>query len=498
MSDAPDLNHAREFLWRQGDLRYKLDGLQQRIDRTVRNTDAKKVCILSSRQIGKSFWSDTFALTFCIQNKKKIARIVAPTLKQCQDIVQDNLSPICSDAPGGLIVPMKTDYRWGLWNGSSLRLGALERAHVDGNRGGNASLVIYEECGFVKGDDFSYGVNSVLGPQLLRSNGREIYVTSPSENPDHPLHTDIVPECERLGTLFRFTVFDSPSIMPEQIVEAMRRSNCVVPDDMRHAIMQREVTSESFDYWVDKTKTVVTEAFLREYMARIIRPATLMIIPDFDERTHVVPFTPPARTKWTVTIDWGGVKDKTVAILHTYDYLSSVDLFWEEKVWEPNTPTSKIVDELREWDRQFFIEQRWADVPGQVQVDLNSTYDYAIGIPPKSDWESSVKQFAVKFTTNKIMVHPRCEFMIKSIKGGMFNKTRTDFERSHDLGHCDAIAAGMYAVRVQDRDNPFAREEASRDQFFVAPRQEKEIDLAAAIGSENSWSLQRSFGKFRG
>lgn len=498
MIEAPDRTHVRKHFWEEGNLAYKLDGLQQRIEKTVRSSEAKKVCILSSRQIGKSYWSDTHALSFCIKNTKKIARIVAPTLKQCQDIVQDNLAPICADAPSGMVVPLKTDYRWGISNGSSLRLGALERAHVDGNRGGNASLVIYEECGFVKGDDFSYGVNSVLGPQLLRSNGREIYVTSPSEDPDHPLHTLIVPECERLGTLFRFTVFDSPSIQPEQIVEAMRRSGCVVPDDMRWAIMRRVVTTENFDYWVQKTGAVVTEAFLREYMARIIRPATLMIIPDFNERKHVIAFTPPVQSKWTVTIDWGGVKDKTCAILHTYDYLSGVDLFWDEKVWDANTPTNQIVDDLREWDRDFYIEQRWADVAGQVQVDLNSTYNYSVGVPPKTDWESTVKQFAVKFTTDKIMIHPRCTFMIKSVKGGMFNKHRTDFERKHELGHCDGIAAGMYAIRVQDRENPYRKDEANRDQYFVAPRQEKELDLASAIGSEQSWALQRSFGKFRG
>ena len=42
----------------------------------------------------------------------------------------------------------------------------------------------------------------------------------------------------------------------------------------------------------------------------------------------------------TVTIDWGGVKDKTVAALHTYDYLQNKKLFWDERVHDPNTPTS--------------------------------------------------------------------------------------------------------------------------------------------------------------
>lgn len=495
---TPERERVYTHFWKTGNLRYKLDGLQKRIDATVKSSEAKKICILSSRQIGKSYWCDTFGLSYGIQNPKKIARIVAPTLKQCQDIVQDNLAPMCQDAPKGLIEPSKAAYRWNIWNGSSLRLGALERAHVDGNRGGNASLVIYEECGFVKGDDFSYGVNSVLGPQLLRSNGREIYVTSPSEDPEHPLHTLIVPECESLGTLFRFTVFDSPSIQPEQIVEAMRRSGCVVPDDLRWAIMSRTVTSDNFDYWVQKTGAIVTEAFLREYMARIIRPASLMVIPHYNEREHVGIYDPPVRCKWSVTLDWGGVRDKTAAFLHTYDYLSDTDLIWDEKVWDANTPTNKIVAGLKEWERDYFIEQRWADVAGQTQVDLNTTYEYSIAVPPKSDWVATVNQMGVRFTTKKIRIHPRCTFLMKSCSGGMFNKQRTDFDRIEGLGHCDGLAALMYAIRCQDRSNPYSTDEAPRDQFFVAPKKEKELDFAETMAPTNSWSIQRSFGKFRG
>lgn len=142
--------------WYRGSLGWKLDALQRRISEIVKaNPKAKKICLLCSRQIGKSFWSVTHSMEGLIANSGTITRIVAPTLSNCHDIVNDNLMRITRDAPEGLINKKRSEMRWEVGNGSSLRLGALERAHVDDmKRGGNASLIIYEECGFVKGDDF--------------------------------------------------------------------------------------------------------------------------------------------------------------------------------------------------------------------------------------------------------------------------------------------------------------------------------------------------------
>ena len=172
----------RNFLWSEGDLEYKMDPLQKIISDTVRRdfANTKKICILSSRQIGKSYWVMCFALEYLIRNPGTICRVIAPTKDKCEEIVEDNLNAIVQDVPPGIIVRSTSKNRWNLFNKSSLRLGALERQFVDKNRGGNASLIIYEECGFVTGDDFNYGVNSVIGPQLLRSKGHEIFTQLPS------------------------------------------------------------------------------------------------------------------------------------------------------------------------------------------------------------------------------------------------------------------------------------------------------------------------------
>jgi hypothetical protein len=487
--------------WYRGSLSWKLDSLQRRISAVVRaNPKAKKICILSSRQIGKSFWAVDYSLEELIR-RPIIARIVAPTLSNCQDIVNDNLMRITQDAPEGIIRRKRSEMRWDVSAESSLRLGALERAHVDAmNRGGNASLIIYEECGFVKGDDFLYGVNSVLGPQLLRSNGIEIFVSSPPEDPEHPLVTLIKPECEDLGTFFSFSVFDSPSITPPQILEAMKRSGCRVTEPLLLAVMDRKVNNLNIDEYAYKTGSILSDAFKREFLARVVRPSSLMVVPHFrDDLTHVYAFDNPIACKWTITIDWGGVRDMTVALLHTYDYIANMDLVRDERVFPPNTPTDVIVRTLKEaWDSSYYVESRWADVHGQTQVDLVGL-GYDVNIPQKSDWLGSVQAMAVKFTQNHIYIDPGCVFLRKSLVGGMFNKTKTDFERNEKLGHCDALAALMYAVRSQDRSNPYVNMHyGTRDLVTIQKKAPGEVELANSLNPKSfGGTSSRGFGGFK-
>lgn len=434
--------------WNRGLLQYKLDSLQNRILKDVKKNNTNKILILSSRQIGKSYWSCCYALMYLLKNKNSIARIVAPTLDQAYDIVDDNLSKILEDCPKNMINRKKSSLRWDFANGSSLRIGGLKRAHVDSNRGGNASLVIYEECGFVDGDDFIYGVNSVLGPQLLRSAGREVYVSTPSADPDHPLHTKVMPECESNNSLYRYTVFDSPSISQHMIDEAIRRSG---GQD--------------------------SEAFRREYLAQIIRSDSFMIVP-FDIKKHVRDFNLPNNYLWSFTIDWGGVRDKTVGLLHTYDFNSNTILIWDEIHWPANTPTTNIVKDLKNFlsKHKVKLDFIYADVPGQISVDLSNNYGITVLAPAKNDWLASVNNMASTFHAEKILIKPRCQLLIQTCYSGMFNKNRSDFQRTEQLGHCDALAALMYSIRSQDKSMPYENnnEIVNNATQFIPPEQSDE------------------------
>lgn len=446
----------KHFLWHNGELGFKLDALQSSINDTVlaNYSRAKKICVLSSRQIGKSYWALIFALSYLIKHPRSIVRIVAPTKAKAYELIEDNLIPIMQDCPEGLITKQKSQLRWNFANGSSLRLGPLERAHVDSNRSGNAKLIIYEECGFVSGDDFNYARKGVLGPQLLRSNGHEIFVTSPSEDPNHPLHNIVMPECDALGTLFRYTVHDSPSLSPGQIQEAAERCGGFDSDD-----------------------------FKREYLAQIIRSKTLMVIPVINEALTFGTWEVPSNFKdrLVFTADWGGVRDKTVCYIHWYEPNTDISFFVDELVYEPNTTTDRIAQDLRIWIKKYNLQHLWADLPGQLQVDLNAMFKIKVSTPPKNDWVAAVNTMAARFALNKVRVDKKCTFLRASILGGMFNKQRTDFERTSELGHMDGCAALMYAFRTQtlhDLSDQYTNE------VIVSPDVKEALEI-------------KTFGKFR-
>lgn len=430
---------AREAAWIQGDLRYKLHTVQKTIVDTLGNIDTQEALILSSRQLGKSYAMCVYAIMFCIKNPGSIVRIAAPTLKQAQDIVSDNLDPIIADAPEGLVKRLKSSYRWQIGD-SQLRLGILERAHVDTLRGGNAKLIICEEGGFVSSEDYRYAVVSVIGPQLLHSEGQVIHVSSPSEEPEHYLHTEVLPKCELSRSLFRFTIYDNPRLTEAQIEKAKALSG-----------------GENSIAW------------RREYLAQIIRDSGIVCIPEFDEESHVEDYIIPEHAFYLTSIDTGGVRDKTVALLMLYDFIRSKVVVVEERIFDSNSVTDNIIDEVKRMEEGKNIKQRYIDAPGQLIVDLNLKHGYHSLLPLKDDWQAGLNAVRLMMTHGNLLISTACPFLIQTLKSATFNKQKTDFSRSEALGHMDALAALMYGVRMIDRQsNPYPIAKKNHERTFYS------------------------------
>lgn len=443
---------TRQFLWSEGDLSWKFHSTQRAIDAAVKSSDASEVLVLSSRQLGKSWWALCYALECCIKNPGIIVRFLAPKKDQIGDIIADNLGPIMRDAPAGLIDRQKSDHRWRVGQ-SSLRIGALERAHVDNNRGGNASLIICEEGAFVNSDDYVYAVRQVIGPQLLRSSGKLIHVTSVNkDDPLHYVHTELKAKTQLTNSCFSYTIYDNPQLSEEQIAKAML--DCGGPK---------------------------SPAWLAEYLNEIVRSEETVVIPTFNNSAHVKAFELPEYSTYQVTIDFGGVRDKTCALLHTYDFERNKYLWVDERFFEPNTPTDVIIKGVREMEAGYQIDSRWADCPGQLQIDLavpikDGGLGYEIAPPLKDDWKAQINALQVAFGQDRMEIHPRCKMLIQTCESGRFNKQRTDFERSSVLGHCDALAAMGYGYRMSSRENPFPIVTPSRDLYQVTAQHKTELE----------------------
>jgi len=433
-----DAKRLRKTLWLMGNLSFKLHSGQLEIYNEIykhMETGQKEFALRISRQYGKSYLTVILALEACIKYPNSIIRILGPTLDSVSKIVDDNLQPIIADAPAGLITRHRSDKRYNFPNGSSLRIGTLERAHIDATaRGGNANMVLLEECAAsVKSEDLKYAIQSVVNPQLLRSSklkhgGILAYITTPADSPEHYFHTEIEPKLMSVGAYWCRTVYDNPQLTPEQIQLAMVRCG-----------------GEQSESWK------------REYLCQMFRSDSVVIIPEFSNINHVsgTITLPKARNMQTV-IDFGGSRDATAALFGCYDYNNKKIIVWDEVFTRSQTPTVEIVRQIIEMEASdsFGPKTRHADLPGLISVDLNQTMGFICQQTLKDDASGSLQAVRNAFFNNEIIIHPRCKMLIKTLLAGRWNKGRTDYTRTDELGHCDALDALIYFVRNVDKTRP--------------------------------------------
>lgn len=457
-----------EHLWGKGELGWKLWEQQIPIYDTIRSLDASTptIVILCARQFGKSYLGVLLAVEDCLQNPDVTVIIAGPTIKQTVDIVFQGMRKIQQDAPTGLIRRTKSESRWHVGS-SDLVVGGFDIQNATRQRGKSIYKIYVEELVDSNPDDYDDFIKSDLGPALTHSTcGQIIYLTTPPKIPDHPFLTETVPEAQLDGTFFKYTIDDN-----------------------------KQLTQQQYDACVKRCGGKDTVEFQREYMCNVVRDKSILVVPNFQKKLHVKPnIVAPRKGHFQVTTDWGGVRDKTCAILHVYDFLLNKFLCLDERVHDANTATTAILTSIKDMisTLENEIYQHVADVPGQLQIDLKDLHDYDVIIPPKDDWKSACNNLDVAFVNEHIWIHERCKFLIENCNSGTFNKTKTDFERTRALGHCDGLAALMYAYRTQNRDNPFAGSSnmVSRDLYFL-PQESNEMEDFAR-------SLQpRTFGKVR-
>ena len=405
-----------------GNLNYKLHEGQRLIRRTIRALPGttREALVFCSRRYGKSFLACVLALEDCLKTPNANVLFVGPSIKQTLDIIRLLLPEILADAPKGLVTQSKSEKRWNFKNGSQLMLAGFDTA-AESIRGLRANAIYLEESGSSDAETYDYVVKSVLYPTLMHSRGKIVHLTTPALILDHPLHTVTIPSTSANGAFFKYTIRDNP-LLTDEIIEA-------------------EIDSLG-GYDSPHTK--------RELFCEIVKDDNIIVVPQFDDRKHVVNHSLPEDAYYWVAGDVGGVRDKTVFLLMAYDY--SVDRIYvvKEMVADTQTATSEIVRRALAMEAGRNIS-RFIDAPGQLFIDLASTYNYPCFPPEKLEFEHNIHRLQTAFWKDQVLVDPACKLLITTLRSGQLNKQRTDFARSNTLGHCDALAALIYGIRHADR-----------------------------------------------
>lgn len=465
----PDL--IRQVLWQSGQLDYKLWEQQKVIYNQVRALSdyCGEIVVMCARQFGKSFLGTLMAVEDCIKYQGYTVLVVGPTIKQTIDIVNQAMKLIEVNSPEGFIRRSKSETRWYVGE-SEIVVGGFDVRTATRQRGKSVLKIYVEEVVDSHPDQYRESLRSDLGPALTHSPCPQIvFLTTPPKIPDHPFITETMPEASLNGLLFKFTIDEN-----------------------------KEITTEQYDACVRRCGGRHTVEFRREYLCEIVRDVNVMIVPDFDKLRHVRKVERDPDMIMQMAIDWGGVKDFTAALIHGYCFLRNKVFVLEERVFPPNTPSDLIMSALLDMEKGYDIKARYVDAPAQLLIDLCSK-DYQVQAPSKSDWLSNVNQMCVHFSLDQIEVDPKCRLLVQTLESGTFNKGKTDFDRNKTLGHCDAIAALMYGLRMQDRTNPFSTEKEYRygNNLYHPVRVPVEKDLALALQSKTFVEGRKKFGSFK-
>lgn len=440
MSAVEMRRQARALCWREGDLSYSLRPVQLRGRSLVHDAISRRVRRIVwnwGRRLGKSHGAVVLALETAIARPGARIPYAAPTQKMVGEFVHPIFTDLAQHAPAELR-PALVDGEWRMPEGRRIiPVGCEDKVKADRLRGPKADAAIVDEGGFIPILD--YVVQDVLRPQLLTTQGWMLIASTPPETPAHPF-VRFMAEAEARGAYMHASVRESDLISPEEI-----------------------------DLYCDELGGPTSSRWLREGEARIVVDETRAVLPEWQglEAAGRLVLEVPHATHFDayVAADLGYL-DLTVVLFGWWDFLNARLVIEDELVLE-RTTSAEIQRLTAAKERELWGGRspfrRVADASLITVADMRALQrqvedddDGAWTPPRKDDKEAAINALRVGLTRGQVVVHPRCRTLIAHARHAIWNARRTEFERSADDGHFDAVDALLYMWRAVVREkNPF-------------------------------------------
>lgn len=416
-------------LWRRNNLSWKLHTGQKVIDKVYRAVTNKLFVANCSRRFGKTYWVAIECIK--VARSKNLARVKVASafLKDVEEFIVPTFNFIMEDMPED-IKPrwIESKKKYIFRNGSEIQLIGLDK-NPNAGRGNYCDLYVFEEAGFIK--NLSYLYSSVVIPMTMyRKGARVMMISTPPKTPDH----DFVKFCQKArmeGGYVELDIDKNPMVTPEMREEY--RKECLTETD-----------------------------WLREYMCQFVTDQTMAIIPEMRgynyKRGPVSPHY--ALLHKYVAMDLG-VRDLNVTLFAYYDFPRAKLVVEREHVMNgPEMTTPKLHKAISDIEMELWggVEpyKRVADNNNPLLLlDLGSIHNMFFHSTSKDSLHAMINQVRVWISQGRVEIDDSCKILIDSLKSGIWNEKRTEFGRSVQLGHFDAVATIMYMIRnIDEVTNP--------------------------------------------
>lgn len=462
------LKQAKDNLWEEGILSWKLKGKQKDIYDHFKNSQDDIIPCLISRQFGKSFTMCCLAVEECLSKPNAIVKYVCPTSKMVVNVMVPRVRDVIADCPDHLKPHWyPSEKKWKFPNGSEIQVAGTDNGSYDSIRGGSADLCIADEAGFM--DDLETVIFNVLAPTTDTTGGKIYLASTPNDkNPNHDFHEFFVFPYEVADKLLKMTWLDSP----------------MVDDKQRERILKRYPGGET------------NIKFRCEYLCEIPDVTESNVIPEFVgvEEEIIKEMDKPEYCDFYTAMDIGFV-DLTVTLFGYYDFEKAVLVIQDEFVINGSElTTDKLHKEVLHREELNYVTKlglhrdpylRIMDNDLKTINDLSRFYGMTFIPTEKHGKEQAVDTVRRWVEDKRIIISPKCKNLIYHLKYAQWHLTKAGtftgkfkhLKGNEDAGllksHADALDALIYLVRnVQNTKNPFPNNHGVNinENTFMSPK----------------------------
>jgi hypothetical protein len=400
----------------------------------------------ATRRFGKTTTKLVDAQEKSRRQERRVTRWCEPLKEQARNIVMPEMERIQGSCPSKLRARFyRTDSFYEFpTTGSRIYLLGVNEDRGEGARGSYAHEIVADEVGFWV--EPQYIINEVLMPQLLTTGGDMACMSTPPRDLAHYWYT-IVERAARDGRLIQRN-FDTVTSIKESEKEAFIL-----------AMGGREST-----------------AVRRELYLERVADAESLVIPEFKPDLVELDDDHPAPAFFDAYVAGdSGADDNTAILFGYYDFAADTVVIEDEyvvagKTTEDIVAAAKVKEEALWKDLKPF--RRVYDADKQLLLDICTTHRYSVVLPDKADKIAAINSLRTRVGAGKFKVKKRCRNLLRQLQVGMWrDEKHSDFERSKELGHLDAIAAAIYFNRsIIVSRNPYPHNAGvSHQTHFIPP-----------------------------